>query len=65
MLEDIRTHSPIPDEQEIRWIAARPFRQAARVAVLAFVAIIAGNIAAHRSTDAPAPVRVVAADPSR
>lgn len=44
MLEDIRGHSPHPDAQEIRWMAARPFRQVARVAILAIVAVVVGNL---------------------
>jgi hypothetical protein len=43
MLEDIRGHSPTPDEQEIRWMAAQPFRQAARVAMLVVVATVLAN----------------------
>lgn len=65
MLEDIRRHSPIPDEQEVRWMAARPFRQAARIALLAFVAILVGNIVADRRVDDTPPVTVVAAIPPR
>ena len=44
-------------------MAARPFRQAARVALLAFVAILIGNIVADRGTDGIAPGTVVAAIP--
>ena len=44
MLEDIRGHSPLPDAQEIRWLAARPFREAARVAILALIAVVIGNL---------------------
>lgn len=64
MLEDIRSHSPLPDEQEIRWIAARPFQAAARVAILALVAILVANFGGIWSPPANPTVAAVAT-PSR
>ena len=40
MLEDIRNHSPLPQQQEIEWMNARPFRATARVAALAVTALV-------------------------
>ena len=42
MLEDIRDHSPMPRQQEIEWMAARPFRAVIHVLVLATIALGAG-----------------------
>lgn len=43
MLEDIRTHSAVPTEQEIAWMNARPARAVLRVAVLGVVAVALAN----------------------
>ena len=43
MLEDIRNHSPIPREDEIQWMRARPLRALGRVLVLTMLAASAAT----------------------
>ncbi len=43
MLEDIRTHTPVPTQQEVEWMAARPGRAVMYVSVLGILALAIAN----------------------
>ncbi len=45
MLEDIRTHSPVPTPQEVEWMAARPGRAVFYVSVLGALALAFAHLA--------------------
>jgi hypothetical protein len=54
MLEDIRNHSPLPRQDEIQWMQARPLQALWRVLVLASIAVGIASILA------PEPQRALA-----